>query len=86
MTAARRGAVQLTVAVLAVAGCGWSWLAAQSIVAVAPVIEGEPETTSVRYDAPLLTLAFLLAAGAAVLFVLGITNLRRRGADRSYTP
>ena len=54
---------------------------------MAPVIDGEPATTSVVYDAPLLTLALLLATVAGVLVVLGIANLRRRReALRAYTP
>ena len=87
MTAPNRGVPQLILAVLAAAGCVWSWAGAQSVVEVAPVIDGEPTTTSVVYDAPLLTLALLLAAVAGVLVVLAVANLRRRReALRPYTP
>jgi hypothetical protein len=54
-----------------------SWLAARSTVAVAPVLEGEPQTTSVVYSAPLLVLSLLLATVAGVLAVVGISRLRR---------
>ena len=87
MTGANRGVVQLVLAALAAAGCAWSWVGARSVVVVAPVIVGEPATTSVLYDAPLLTLAFLLAAVAGVLGVLALANLRRRrDSRRRYTP
>ena len=87
MTAPSRGVLQLILAALAAVGCAWSWVGAQSIVEVAPVIDGEPTTTSVLYHAPLLTLALLLAAVAGVLVVLAVANLRRRReAPRAYTP
>ncbi|QZY46960.1 hypothetical protein [Mycolicibacterium austroafricanum] len=70
--------VQLGVAVLAGVGSVLSWLAASATVTVAPVLDGEPETTSVVYNAPLLTLSLLLATVAGVLTVLGISGLRRR--------
>ncbi len=72
-----RARIELLVAVLAAVGCVVSWLAASSTVAVAPVLEGEPQTTSVVYSAPLLVLSLLLATVAGVLAVVGITRLRR---------
>ncbi|QZT60462.1 hypothetical protein [Mycolicibacterium austroafricanum] len=69
---------QLGVALLAGVGSVLSWLAASTTVTVAPVLEGEPETTSVVYNAPLLTLSLLLATVAGVLTVLGVARLRRR--------
>ena len=54
-----------------------SWLAASSTVAVAPVLDGEPQTTSVVYSPPLLVLSLLLATVAGVLVVVGIARLRR---------
>jgi len=77
MTARRRAALELLVAIAAAAGCVLSWLAAQSTVAVAPVIEGEPMTTSVIYSPPLLVLSLILATVAGVLAVLGVARLRR---------
>lgn len=78
MSVPRRAAVQLAVAMLATVGCVWSWLAAQSVAQVAPIADGQPATTSVLYDAPLLSLSLLLAAVAGVLAVLGLANLRNR--------
>jgi hypothetical protein len=72
-----RARIELLVAVLAAVGCVVSWLAATSTVAVAPVLEGEPQTTSVVYSPPLLVLSLLLATVAGVLAVVGISRLRR---------
>ena len=72
-----RARVELVLAVIAAAGCVLSWLAASSTVVVAPVLKGEPQTTSVDYSAPLLVLSLFLAALAGVLVVLGIVHLRR---------
>jgi hypothetical protein len=72
-----RGAVELLLAVATAAGCVLSWLAASSTVVVAPVLEGEPLTTSVQYSAPLVGLTLLLATVAGALFVLGVAHLRR---------
>jgi len=77
MTARRRAILELLLAIVAAAGCVLSWLAAQSTAAVAPVIEGEPMTTSVIYSAPLLVLSLVLATVAGVLAVLGFASLRR---------
>jgi hypothetical protein len=72
-----RARIELLVAVVAAAGCVLSWLAASSTVVVAPVVEGEPHSTSVIYSPPLLVLSLLLAAVAGVLAVVGIAGLRR---------
>jgi hypothetical protein len=72
-----RARVELALAVVAAAGCVVSWLAASSTVVVAPVLEGEPQTTSVVYSAPLLVLSLFLATIAGVLVVLGVARLRR---------
>jgi hypothetical protein len=71
-----RARIELVVAVLAAVGCVLSWLAASSTVVVAPVLEGEHQTTSVVYSPPLLGLSLLLATVAGVLAVLGISRLR----------
>ena len=73
-----RARVELALAVVAVAGCVLSWLAASSTVVVAPVLEGEPKTTSMEYSAPLLVLSLFLATVAGVLVVLAVARLRRR--------
>jgi hypothetical protein len=72
-----RARIELLVAVVAAAGCVVSWLAASSTVVVAPVLDGEPQTTSVVYSAPLLVLSLFLATFAGVLAVVGISRLRR---------
>jgi hypothetical protein len=73
-----RARIELVLAVLAAAGCVLSWLAASSLMEVAPVLDGEPTTTSVVYSAPLLVLSLLLATVAGVLAVIGVARLRRR--------
>ncbi len=72
-----RTVVELLLAGCAAVGSVLSWLAAGSQVVVTPVLEGEPSTTSVVYDAPLLTLSLLLMTAAGVLVVLGVSRLRR---------
>jgi hypothetical protein len=73
-----RGRIELLVALVAAAGCVLSWLAASSTVVVAPVLDGEPPTSSVVYSAPLLVLSLFLATLAGVLIVVGVARLRRR--------
>lgn len=75
-----RAALELVLAVAAAAGSVLSWTAAATTVAVAPVLEGEPETSSVEYSAPMLGLALLLAAVAGVLVVLAVAHGRRARA------
>ena len=78
-----RGAViELVLALAAAIGCVLSWLAAVTTVEVAPIIEGEPLTTSLVYSPPLLTLSLLLATVAGVLAVLGVARLRRASRGR----
>jgi hypothetical protein len=72
-----RARIELVLAVAAAAGCVLSWLAASSTVEVAPVLDGQPMTTSIVYNPPLLVLSFFLATAAGVLAVAGIARLRR---------
>lgn len=72
-----RAALELVLAVAAAVGSVLSWTAAATTVVVAPVLEGEPRTTSVEYSAPMLGLALLLAALAGVLVVLAVAHWRR---------
>ena len=83
MSQKRCVAVELVLAVVAAAGSVGSWLAAQSTVKVAPVLTGEPQTTSVAYSPPMLVLMLLLATIAGVLAVDGIARLRRVKSARS---
>jgi hypothetical protein len=72
-----RARVELMLALVAAAGCVLSWLAASTTVVVAPVLDGEPMTSSVVYSPPLLVLSLLLATVAGVLVVVGIARSRR---------
>jgi hypothetical protein len=72
-----RARIELVLAVVAAVGCVLSWLAARSTVVVAPVLDGQPMTTSVVYSPPLLVLSLFLATAAGVLAVLGLARLRR---------
>jgi DMSO/TMAO reductase YedYZ heme-binding membrane subunit len=76
-----RAIIELAVACAAVAGCAISWSGVRSNVAVAPVADGQPVTTSVVYDPVLLLLTLLLATAAGMLAVVGVARLRR--ASRS---
>jgi hypothetical protein len=79
-----RARIELLLAAVAAVGCVLSWLAASSTVVVAPVLDGEPQTTSVAYSAPLLVLSLFLAAVAGVLAVVGIARLRRGRAEMEF--
>ncbi len=68
---------ELVLAVLAGAGAVSSWFGAQAIVTVAPILEGEPQTTSVAYSPPMLVLMLMLATVSGVLAVDGFARLRR---------
>ena len=84
-----RHAVQLILAVAAVAGAALCWSQVTSLVDVAPVTDGQPATVSVVYDPPMMVLTLALATAAGVLVVLGVTGLRRQVPDPaldSYTP
>ncbi len=71
--------IALALACAAVVGCAVSWSAVRSTVAVAPVVDGQPVTTSVVYDPQLLLLTLLLATAAGMLAVVGVARLRRAG-------
>ena len=70
-------AVELSVALLALIGCVWSWLAAATPATIEPVVAGEPVKASVSYDPSLLCLSLVLATIAGVLVVLGVGRWRR---------
>lgn len=81
-----RALVELALAAAAAAGCAISWLQVRYLIAVAPVIDGEPATASVTYHPRMLLLALLLATAAGVLAVVGTARLRRtrRGPEPKY--
>ncbi|BBX24126.1 hypothetical protein MTER_35370 [Mycolicibacter terrae] len=72
-----RAIAELILAGAAAVGCAASWLNVRYLVLVAPVIDGEPATTSVTYHPRMLLLALLLATAAGVLAVVGAARLRR---------
>jgi hypothetical protein len=74
-----RAVVELLLACAAVAGCAISWSAVRSTIAVAPVVKGQPVTTSVVYEPSLLLLTLVLATAAGMLAVVGVARLRRVG-------
>jgi hypothetical protein len=76
-----RALIQLVLAAAAAVGSVLSWLAASFTVTVAPVVTGQPSTTSMVYSPPLLVLSLSLVTAAGVLAVLGIANLRPARAE-----
>lgn len=81
-----RAVVELGLACAAVLGAAFAWSGVRSTVAVAPVADGQPVTTSVVYDPPLLLLTLLSATVAGVLAVVGATRLRRSATRNTDTP
>jgi hypothetical protein len=73
----RRATVELVLAAVAAIGAVAMWFGARSTVAVAPILPGEPATTSVALSPPMLVVMLLLATAAGVLAVIGVTRLRR---------
>ncbi len=83
MSRKARAVLGLVLAGLLAVGCVISWLAARSPMVVAPVLEGEPETTLLVYRAPMAVLSLLLATAAGVLVVVSVATLRRRPPDQT---
>ncbi len=74
---ASRAVVELGLACAALVGAGLSWSSSHHTVAVAPIADGQPSTTSLVYDPQLLLLTLVLLITAGVLAVVGTTGLRR---------
>lgn len=72
----RRAILEVVLAVAAAVGAVASWFGAQTVVTVAPVVSGEPQTTSVVYSPPMLVLMLVLATAAGILAVDGVFRLR----------
>ena len=84
MIARYRALVELALACAALVGAGVSWSHTRHTVAVAPIAEGQPYTTSLVYHPQLLLLTLVLLTTAGVLAVVGLARLRReRGARPS---
>jgi NO-binding membrane sensor protein with MHYT domain len=72
-----RVVVEFVLAGAALVGAGLCWSHARYMVAVAPIADGQPATTSLVYNPQLLLLTLVLATTAAVLAVVGAARLRR---------
>jgi len=72
-----RALVEFVLAGAALVGTGLSWSHARYTVAVAPIADGQPSTTSLVYNPQLLLLTLVLATIAGVLAVVGAARLRR---------
>lgn len=77
MSGRYRAFVELAFACTALVAAGVSWAHTRSLVAVAPVVDGQPVTTSVVFHPGQLVLTLLLATVAGILTVVGMTRLRR---------
>lgn len=77
MTAGSRAVGELVMAVAALVGSGVSWTRSHHTVAIAPIADGQPFTTSLVYDPQLLLLTLMLLTSAGVLAVVGAARLRR---------
>ena len=75
--------VQLVMALAAAVAAVLCWQRVTSLIDVAPVTDGQPATSSVVYDPPLMLLTWTLGTAAGVLAVLGIAGLVR---SRRTTP
>ena len=79
-----RHLIQLILAALALAGGVMTGMQARGVVFVSPVADGQPSTTSVTFDPPLMMLTWGLVTASGVLTVLGVAGLvrarRARGA------
>ncbi|SBS75829.1 conserved exported hypothetical protein [uncultured Mycobacterium sp.] len=80
-----RHVIQLVLAALALAGGVITGLQVRSVVFVAPVADGQPSTTSVAFDPPLMMLTWGLVTAAGVLAVLGVVGLVRARRARGAT-
>jgi len=72
-----RALVELGLAGAALVGAGVSWSHTRRTMAIAPIADGQPFTTSVVYDPQLLLLTLVLVTVAGVLAVAGAARLRR---------
>lgn len=77
MTPRQRSLVELGLSVLALAGGVAAWTQVRTVVAVAPLMDGQPITESTVYDPQLVMVALLLVTLAAVLAVTGVAHWRR---------
>ncbi|GAB3035439.1 hypothetical protein [Mycobacterium bourgelatii] len=81
MIARYRAFVELACACAALVAAGLSWVHTRTTVAVAPVLEGQPTTTSVVFHPAQLVLTLLFATIAGIFTVVGMTRLARSKAS-----
>jgi hypothetical protein len=72
-----RPLIELGLAFVAMAGAAVSFVNARSIVAVAPIADGQPVTMSLVYNPQWLLLTLVLVTTAGVLEVVGVARLWR---------
>lgn len=77
MTVSYRALIELGLACVTFIGSGVSWSHSHHTVAVAPVVDGQPVTSSLVYDPQLLLLTLVLLTSAGLLAVVGTARLRR---------
>lgn len=80
-----RSVVELVLAAAALVASALSWIDTRSVIAVAPVAEGQPTTMSVVYDPQQLLLTLLLATLAGILAVVGVARMRRAKPPGQYS-
>ncbi|ORB73968.1 hypothetical protein [Mycobacterium scrofulaceum] len=78
-----RALIELLLACAALAGAAVSWSRSHHTVAVAPIADGQPFTSSMVYDPQLLLLTLLLLTGAGVLAVVGTARHRRERRSKT---
>lgn len=86
MSVRLRALIELAAAALLVLAAVAAGSAVCSTVEVAPVLDGEPVTTSVVYDPPQLLLTLLLVTAAGVLAVIGTARWWRSRTPTEDTP
>lgn len=77
MIVSYRALVELVLAAATFVGSGLSWSRSHHTVAVAPIADGQPFTTSVDYDPQLLLLTLVLLTSAGLLAIVGTARRRR---------
>ena len=67
-----RAVLELLLACAAAVGCAASWSAVRSTVAVAPILQDQPVTTSVVYDPSMLLVTLPVVGGMLAASLIGI--------------
>lgn len=77
-----RAVVDLVLAVAAAVGAVASWSQVRSPVLVAPILPGEPETTSIYYHPQWLLATLVLATVAGLCAITGVARAWRARGNR----